>query len=568
MRAVRFGGGRLKALLPVNARLVVVAVFALACCRRSPDESGALATAPPASQSAPSLGAPAPAPPTPATAAASVRPTLPGEPPDGQAPERLGGGCVHTGPGRDFAVGPGQRHENIGDVPFESLTAGDTVRIFWRTQPYREKLMISGRGTANSPIRVCGVRGPDGQLPVIDGQDATTRRQLDFPFDGLQVRGLVTIGHPHAEPWANTPSYIVLEGLEVRNAAPPYAFTDRSGKKAAYSSIAAGIFVERANHLTIRDCVVTANNNGIFAGTGGGQVASTHDLLIEHNYIHDNGSLEDYYEHNVYNEVANVVYQYNRFGPPRGGKSGILGANIKERSAGVVIRYNWIEDGAHILDIVDAQELKDVTRPLPSFHVTHVYGNVIIRGKTPSGSMIHYGGDSGLLDDYRKGTLYFYNNTVIVRNEGYPEYTQTPLFELSTNEEHLDSRNNVYFSTVPPDDLHPLGMLGGRDHLTSGVATFAGDWVKKGWTAHDLLAGAKVDLRAQVHDLDKMRRGDLPGFRDPGAEEYALVTPSSVGPPVALGPSVPTPLLPTSQYVKHQRGKPRAEPLSLGALAD
>jgi hypothetical protein len=484
------------------------------------------------------------------------------------APRADDGSCTHSGAGRDFTVGPGQRYANVGDVPFESLAAGDTVRVFWREQPYREKMMISGHGTAESPIVVCGVPGPEGQLPVIDGQDATTRPQLDFPYEGHQVRGLVIIGHPHGEAWELTPSYIVFQGFEVRNSAPPNTFTDRAGKKAAYSNIATGIFVERANHVTIRGCTVTANNNGMFIGTGGGAVALTQNVLIEHNYIHDNGSLADYYEHNVYNEASNVVYQYNRFGPPRGGKSGILGANIKERSAGVVIRYNWIEDGAHIMDIVDAQESKDVTRPMPSFHATYVYGNVVIRGTTPSGSMIHYGGDSGVLDDYRKGTLFFYNNTVVVKNEGYPPYTRTAVFELSTNDEHLDSRNNVYFSTAPPDDLHAVGMLGGRDQVSSGVATFAGDWVKKGWTAHDLTRGGTADLRAQLHDLEKMATGDLPGFRDAQADEYALVTPGSVGAPVALLPAVPAELLPTSQYVKHQRGKARTGPLTLGALGE
>jgi hypothetical protein len=500
---------------------------------------------------------PAPAPETPAPAgAAAVAPP----------PDPVDGTCAPTAGGRDFSVGPGQRYANLGDVPFESLVAGDTVRIFWREQPYREKLMISGQGTASRPIRVCGVPGPDGQLPVVDGQDATTRSQLDFPFDGHQVRGLVIIGHKHGDPWELTPSYIVLEGLEVRNAAPPYTFTDRSGKKAAYSNIAAGIFVERANHLTIRGCTVTANNNGIFAGTGGGPVGLTQNVLIERNYVHDNGSLADYYEHNVYNEASNVIYQYNRFGSPRGGKSGVLGANIKERSAGVVIRYNWIEDGAHILDIVDAQESKDVTRSMPSFHTTYVYGNVMIRGTTPSGSMIHYGGDSGVFDDYRKGTLYFYNNTVVVKNQGYPPYTRTPVFELSTNDERLDSRNNVYFSTIAPDDLHAIGMLGARDQVSSGIATFAGDWVKNGWTAHDLTRGAKVDLKAQVRDLEKMKRGDLPGFRDLAAEVYSL--PASAGAPVALRPDVPVELLPTSQYVRHQQGRSRAEPLTLGALGE
>jgi hypothetical protein len=531
----------------MNARLLAVAVLALTCCRRDEHVLPVYeAESPPA-------------------AGSSASATGAGSPPV-FVPDRNTGGCSHTGTGRDISVGPGQAYESIGAAPLESLAAGDTVRIYWRQQPYREKMMISGIGTADAPIRVCGVPGPEGQLPVIDGQDATTRSTLDFPFEGHQVRGLVIIGHRHGEPWENTPSYIVVEGLEVRNASPPFTFTDRSGKKAAYSEIAAGFFVERARHLIIRGCNVTANNTGLFIGTGGGPVALTQDVLIEKNHIHENGSLADYYEHNVYNEASGVVYQYNHLGSPRGGKGGVLGANIKERSAGVVIRYNWIEDGAHILDIVDAQESKDVTRSLPSFHNTYVYGNVIIRGATPAGSLILYGGDSGVLEDYRKGTLFFYDNTVIVKNASYPEYTRTPIFELSTNEEHLDSRNNIYFSTAAPDDLHAIGLLGGRDGVSSGVATFAGDWVKKGWTQYDLTRGAKMDLRAQVKGLDKMVRGDLPGFRDASADEYALVAPGSAGTPVALTPTIPPELLPTSQYVKHQQGKKRPEGQTVGAF--
>jgi hypothetical protein len=479
-------------------------------------------------------------------------------------------GCAPAGgSGRDLTVGPGKKFANLGDVPFESLSAGDAVRIFWREQPYREKLMISGIGTAKNPIRVCGVPGPRGQLPVIDGRDATTRRQLDFPYDGHQVRGLVIVGHAHDQPWAATPSHIVIEGLEVRNSAPPYAFTDRAGKKSAYSAIAAGIFVERANHLTIRGCTVTANNNGMFIGGGGDDIALTRDVLIEGNHIHGNGSIADYYEHNVYNEASNVVYQFNRFGAPRSGKDGyVLGANIKERSAGVVIRFNWIEDGAHILDIVDAQEAKGVTRAMPSFHTTYVYGNVIIRGTAPSGSLIHYGGDSGMLADYRKGTLFFYNNTVVIKNDRYPEYTSTGIFEISTNEEHLESRNNIYFSNVAPDAKHPIGMLADRDKVSSGLAAFAGDWVKTGWTAHDLLPGSKVDLKAKITGLEKVVHGVAPGFRDAAAEDYAVLGRNGAGAAPALGPEIVKELLPTLQYVKHQRGKPRGAAPALGALSD
>ena len=477
--------------------------------------------------------------------------------------------CVHKGSGTDYAVGAGKPYQNIGDVPLETLKAGDTVRIYQRAEPYREKMMIGGKGTAKDPIRICGVPGKGGELPVIDGNGATTRKELDFPYEGHQVRGLVIIGHPHAEPYEMMPSHIIFEGLEVRNASPPHGFTDRAGKKAEYSSVVAGIFVERASDLTIRGCVVTANNNGIFIGTGGG-VGLSKNILLEGNYIHDNGSIAGHYEHNVYNEASNVTYQFNRFGPPRMGPRGEQGANIKERSAGVVIRHNYIEDGAHIIDLVDAQEAKDTTRAMASFHASHVYGNVLVRGTMPSGSLIHYGGDSGMFADYRKGTLYFYNNTVVIKNDGYKDYTRTAIFELSTNEEKLDSRNNVYFSTKASDELHPIGLLGARDQVTSGIAVFAGDWLSKGIGAHDLIPGGKVDVKAKVSGLEKLMRGDSPGFRDSAKDDFTLAG-TGRGTPVALAPDIAAELLPKAVYVRHRRGKPLArdnEPLFVGAAIE
>lgn len=478
--------------------------------------------------------------------------------------------CSQPSQAREYEIGPGKKYAAIADVPWEALAAGETVRLFWRPEPYREKVMLSAVGTPTAPVRVCGVPGPHGELPVIDGENATTRPGMDFPYDGHQPRGLVIVGHAHKDPvWERTPSYILLQGLEIRNASPPNTFTNKAGKVVPYSDIATGIFVERAAHLTIRGCIVTANNNGIFIGTGGGPALS-HDILLEGNFIHGNGSLTRYYEHNVYNEASNVVYQYNHFGPPRGGAQGVLGANIKERSAGVVIRYNWIEDGAHILDIVDAQEAQATTVPMPSFHSTFVYGNVIVRGRTPSGSMIHYGGDSGVLPTYRKGTLFFYDNTVIVRNDTYPEWARTPFFELSTNDEHLDSRNNVFWSAVPPTDSRPVGMLGARDNVTSGKATFSHDWIRDGIRVDDLSTGSPVKVVAEAAGFDKATRGTNPGFHGLAGADFGLHAAPAGWTPAPLASEVDAAaLLPTMQYAREQHGAPRpATPIVPGGLVE
>ncbi len=477
--------------------------------------------------------------------------------------------CEHRGAGMDYTVGPGKKYATIGDVPFEKLKAGDTVRIFWRTAPYREKMMIGGVGTAEQPIRVCGVPGPKGELPVIDGENATTRKELLFPYDGHQVRGLVTIGHKNGDPPEIAPKHIVVEGLDIRNGTPPFTFTDRSGNVKAYSANASGIFVQRAQHVTIRGCTVTNNNNGIYVGTTGG-AELTQDVLIEKNHVYGNGSTTTYYMHNVYNEASNVTYQYNYFGSPRFGVDGVQGANIKERSAGVVIRYNWIEDGAHLLDLVDAQEAKDSTVKMPTFHTTYVYGNVLVRAKS-LGSIVHYGGDSGALGDYRKGTLFFYDNTVVVKNSDYADWSWTGVFEISTNDERLDARNNIFYSTVAPAQNRGIAMLAPRDQNVSGIASFAGNWVTDDWVPHTPKGGRNA-IVAELKGFEASKRGTNPGFVDAAAGAYELTKGAAargVGVPLPAD-YVPPEHIVRQQYARHQAGRPRvlAAPPTAGAFED
>src|SRR5690349_19837487 len=82
-------------------------------------------------------------------------------------------GAAHAALAATYEVGPGKTYANVGDVPWESLQPGDTVLIYWRPTPYKEKWVICRQGTASAPITVRGVAGTGGELPVIDGNGAT-----------------------------------------------------------------------------------------------------------------------------------------------------------------------------------------------------------------------------------------------------------------------------------------------------------------------------------------------------------------------------------------------------------
>lgn len=139
---------------------------------------------------------------------------------------------------------------------------------------------------------------------------------------------------------------------------------------------------------------------------------------------------------------------------------GSYGASLKDRSAGNIIRYNWIaaSDG-HAIQIPEAQGGAGYLDLLPKYRETFVYGNIIYNSKQGAARIVRYGGDQGIYTTgYRQGTLYFYNNTVINEGDkfGAPGANrwQTSLFLLPDKGEvgnvpiveKVDCRNNLIYN--------------------------------------------------------------------------------------------------------------------------
>jgi hypothetical protein len=421
-------------------------------------------------------------------------------------------------------VGPAQPLATPSEVPWEALVAGDSVLIHARAAPYRDKWVICRAGTPSAPIVVRGVPDAGGALPVIDGAGAVTRGALDF---WNEERGVVKIGGANSPPDA-MPAWIAIERLEIRGGRPENTFTGRSGLT-AYAGNAAAIYIEKGQHLAVRGCHLTDCSNGLFCAS------QTSDLLVEGNRIDDNGNLGSIYEHNNYTEALGIVFQFNRFGPLRAGAGG---NNLKDRSAGTVIRYNWIEGGNRQLDLVESDF--DALRGDPRYRTTFVYGNVLLEpGDVGNSQIVHYGGDGGDPDTYRKGTLYLHHNTVVSRRSG-----NTTLLRLSSSGESADVRCNVVFVTAAGSRLALLDQ--------SGSLLATRNWLKSGWVASH--SGTSVDLTD-----DGQVTGALPGFADQAGDDFSLAQDSpcvdaAVGLPSACVPDH----VPDLEYVKHQGARARA----------
>lgn len=435
-----------------------------------------------------------------------------------------------------YEVGPGQAYTSIGAVPWHTLAAGDIVRIHYRATPYKEKWVICRQGTAANPIIVQGVPGPNGELPIIDGNNATTPSLLNFWND---ERGIIKIGGANT-PFDTMPQYIVIENLDIRSGRPPFGFTADNGSPSNYINNAASIYVEKVKHLTIRNCILHDSGNGLFIGAFNGQ---TEDVLVEGNYIYDNGNSGSIYEHNNYTAAHGIVFQYNRFGPLR---SGCQGNNLKDRSAGTVIRYNWIEGGNRALDLVDDDG--GGLSQLPEYSKTYVYGNVLIELNDGLNSQVaHYGGDSGNTSEYRKGSLYLYNNTVISYRTG-----NTTLLRLSTNGETADVRNNIAYVTASGDKL---ALIDG-----AGVFNYRNNWFKTGYVnSHSGVTGTINNQGGNI-------TGSSPGFVNEGSQDFHL---GNISPCIDQGTALAgTAPDVTDQYIKHQQNEPRPVngPFDLGGF--
>ncbi|MEO0276177.1 MAG: T9SS type A sorting domain-containing protein [candidate division WOR-3 bacterium] len=419
-----------------------------------------------------------------------------------------------------YEVGPGKPYENIGDVPLESLNPGDTVRIYYKSTPYYEKWVIGRKGTQNSPIVFQGV--PDsvtGNLPVIDGENAVTRLQLDY---WSEERGIINVGGSSYP--GQIPEYIIIENLEIRKARPPYSFYDDQGQIRYYAENASSIYVVEGDHITVRNCILQDCGNGFFVSH------SAKNIVVECCYIYNNGIEGSYYEHNSYTEAQGIIFQFNHFGPLR---NGCLGNNLKDRSCGCVIRYNWIEYGNRQLDLVDS-DYPEIYND-PSYRKTFVYGNILIEQYDEGNSQIvHYGGDSGDTTHYRHGFLYFYNNTIVSKRTG-----NTTIFRLSTNLESCDARNNIFYVTASGNRLAMIADYGNL--------IVRNNWLKTGWViSHGNFQGTFVDSGGII-------AGEEPGFLDFINENFHL---KSTSPCIDAGAPLSPTVLPDHnvlyQYVKHR----------------
>ncbi|RME01381.1 MAG: right-handed parallel beta-helix repeat-containing protein [Deltaproteobacteria bacterium] len=433
-------------------------------------------------------------------------------------------------------VGPGYAFETPSEVPWEGLTGGTLVRIHARQDPYKDKWVIGTVASAQAPLVVLGIPDRAGHLPVVSGADAVTRPQLDY---WNEARSLLKIGGSNVPP-SGTPRWIVVEGIEFRHARPPFSFVDRKGRRQTYAQNAAALQIERGGRIAIRKCRIHDSANGIFASHG------SRDLLIQGNHIFRNGIPGSIYAHGAYTESLGIRYEFNHFSPLC---PGCRGNSLKDRSAGTVIRFNTIEGGNRLLDLVESTH-PDIIGDR-AYRETFVYGNILIAGEEKGEEeIIHYGGDGPRRHRYREGTLFLYHNTVLSHRAG-----RTTLLRLSSPRASAILFGNIVFLTKGSGRL---GIVRGR-----GKVLLVENWLPPGWHAtFSLFSGHAVRAAGNLTGTD-------PGFLNLAAGDLHLRPDAPCIDRVTFQPGVRARHPVTWQYRRELQGEPRNDPppYDIGAYA-
>lgn len=371
----------------------------------------------------------------------------------------------------EFHVGAGQQYATLAAVPWHLAGAGSTVYLHAQPTPFFGKILLPNRGTSTQPIRVVGVKGPNGERPILDGQNAAPP-PLSTTYDGetsgaSEDSGLIVIERSQGMASSAKPGYLEIVSLELRNAHPDYSYTRQTGGQSdAWSSAGAAIFLRGAEHVLIKDCVIHHCANGIVTNPGGSEERNlVRDLTISHCWFHSNGKAGNYYGRNLQTQAVGVTLQFSRLDPPLAGANV---ENVQDLGAGFVGRCNYVTGGGAQFDFSEPFGSVGLISGDPSFGVTHLWGNVLRNFGGGSGNVVHFGGSQ--IAGPR--VLHFHHNTV----HCVSDYSRNVLDIRAPDETAYASNNLVRSSGITEFRLNAGSgsVVFGRTFATPGYLVQSG----------------------------------------------------------------------------------------------
>jgi hypothetical protein len=416
-----------------------------------------------------------------------------------------------------LAVGPGQPFARPEDA-LARARPGDVIEV--HPLPGGAGYAKTALLVRTARLAIRAVRGAGGARVHLDG--------TGFAYSGA---GKVPRAIVQFDPAA---SGCVLEGFDLIG-----AHND--------SHNGAGVRINQASDVTVRDCEIHGNDMGIMSN-GEFAKGTASAQRIEGCLIHDNGDpTQPGLNHNLYLGGTSALVRGCDI------HSATTGHNLKSRAHLTWVEYCWIHDSKNReVELVDEAGNTDV----PGSDAV-LLGDVIAKGAAgavENKEVIHFGQDGG---KGHTGTLYVVQDTILTP---YAAAVVT----LSAPGAAVALRNDIVCDAGPGAGPHAL--VEARGGAAASAASGAGNWLGAGFAppaggafapAENVLAGA----------------GERPPFRDPASDWHLLATGASAasrvfgaGVPLAAihlparpGAPRPAPLAALEQYEAPGAVRPRAE---------
>ena len=438
-----------------------------------------------------------------------------------------------TGP--DYEIGAGKAYTTIGSTPSITGIGPGTIYRLWNTDTtglspstFPEYFQIQQSGSATQPIIFCGVTDSLGNLPIMDGNNATSS-DANISIGAAAGYGVMSLwmAQPHYGYWQDAitpysgdgnsvmaPAYVLITGLHTKNARPGNNYTqpggvagvcpDGSGTHTTCGWVAgaAGINLRSGIYVDFSGNDIDNNSNGTFLAENSdnsGFVVNTTNVTIRGNHIQNSGVAGSPTYHQLYVQCfyclieGNLIDNYN---------ATASGSMLKWRGVEGIIRYNNIQTGAQrVVDMVEVQDAAgylafeyylgsialyangdrlgpNLTWYQESKQKDFVYGNMLWGASALD--QVHYAEDNiGDMTD-RNGFLNFYNNTLdsaaIVfaigeNNDGYNPYLTS----------HVNTWNNIFWaartsglnSTIQMGDFQTLILSATTNLLTTLPSSYS-----------------------------------------------------------------------------------------------
>ena len=393
----------------------------------------------------------------------------------------------------DFEVGPGKPYTELEQVPWEFLLPGDRVFVYSRATPYKRTIVISTSGNEDAWIEVIGVRDPiTNAMPILDGEGAVCADGRHYPiFDGAAMIniGPFTAGQDGTAHGTKA-RFVHVTGFEIRNAHPTKTrYTRGQATPTPWGEFAEAFYVLGGHNICIQGNKMHNCGQGVFVNSTNHDRFQSHRIHICNNWIYDCSSNGSFSTHGMYLEAIGTIVEYNYLGQVLEGSNG---DTVKERSCGVVYRYNYIvcsangvafrdpsnEDSAQN-GLLEAQALDSLGELMVKS--IYVYGNTfVIKRGTPQAVVAVGDGGNG---EIREGKVYFYSNVVAAMLDGESGYLgvyydpfRIPLFSFWNIRSPITAvaRNNLCYTTTQTQGAKQAAF---GIFVWGGVADFQSNWI-------------------------------------------------------------------------------------------